>query len=212
MKLYTYWRSSAAYRVRIALNLKTVPHSLVPVNLLQGEHQSGSYSLTNPYGLVPALETDDGQVLQQSFAIIEWLEEVYPEPALLPSNALERARARGWALSIACEVHPLNNVGVTHFLRTDLGADDAAVTAWMNHWFERVFKPLEADINAAPYCLGDKVSLADVFLVPQVYNALRFGFDMSDYPRLLSVYQACNALPSFTAAAPERQADAVTAS
>jgi maleylacetoacetate isomerase len=210
MKLYTYWRSSAAYRVRIALNLKAVDCHQVAVNLLLREHKAEAYLAINPAGLVPALELDDGRCLNQSTAIIDWLDHEHPQPTLLPTDAYDRAQVLSWAYSVACEIHPLNNVGVLNYLKSELGADDAQTREWLFTWFERGFTSLEATITAAPYCFGDKITLADVFLVPMAYNALRFDYELGKlHPKLMAVYDACNQLPAFVAARPENQPDAV---
>jgi maleylacetoacetate isomerase len=209
MKLYSYWRSSAAYRVRIALQLKGLDCPQVTVNLLQGEHKAAPYLAVNPAGLVPALELDDGRCLSQSTAIIDWLDHEYPEPALLPAEAFDRAQVLSWVYTVACEIHPLNNIGILNYLKTELGADDAQTRAWLFAWFRRGFTSLEASINAAPYCCGDKVTLADVFLIPMAYNALRFDYDLGQlHPKLMAIYEACNKLPAFIAARPENQPDA----
>jgi maleylacetoacetate isomerase len=209
MKLYSYWHSSAAYRVRIALHHKGVEYELVPVNLLASEHKAEDYLRVNPVGLVPALELDDGRHLTQSTAILHWLESRYPEPALLPEDPFEQARVLGWAQTVACEIHPLNNVAVLNFLKAELSvAPDSVNTTWYYHWLERGLDALEAEIVAAPYCHGAALTLADLYLVPQLYNARRFKFDLQAYPKLLSVWDACNALPAFQDALPQNQPDA----
>lgn len=219
MTLYTYWRSSAAYRVRIALNLKSLPYDSVPKHLLRdgGEQKKADYLALNPQGLIPAL-VDDGFVIPQSLAICEYLEEIHPEPRLLPGSARDRATVRGMALAVACDVHPLNNVPIQAYLRRELGADDAAVNKWVAHWIARGFVALERWVAAcaapglAPeaqaYCHGAQVTLADVCLVPQMYNARRFGVDVAPYPRLLAICRHLEALPAFSAARPEAQPDA----
>lgn len=209
MKLYSYWRSSAAFRVRIALQLKAIEHDIVPVDLVSGEHLQTDYMKTNPQGLVPALELDDGSVILQSTAIIDYLEHAYPKPQLLPDEPLLRAKVLGWAQHIACDIHPLNNMSVMNFLHQGLDVPKAAVTStWYYHWLERGFGGLEDQIGAGPYCLGDSPGLADVYLIPQIYNARRFDYDMSQHPRLLSVWNHCQQHPAFSHAMPEQQIDA----
>jgi maleylacetoacetate isomerase len=217
LRLYTYWRSSAAYRVRIVLHLKGLPYESVPKHLLRdgGEQRKADYLALNPQGLVPAL-ADGDLVIPQSLAICEYLEEVHPTPALLPGNAAERAIVRGMALAIACDTHPLNNLPITGYLRKELGADDAAVQRWIEHWIHRGFTGLErwvasiASTSAARrhYCFGSQVTLADACLVPQMYNARRFKVDLSDYPNLVAICQHLESLPAFAAARPEAQPDA----
>ncbi len=210
MKLHSYWRSSAAYRVRIVLNLKGIECEQEAVNLLKGEHGEPVYLAVNPAGLVPTLQLDDGRCLGQSTAIIQWLEAEYPQPSLLPEDAFERARVMSWAYTVACEIHPLNNMGILNYLRAELGADDAQVRAWMYRWLDRGFSSLEAEIQAAPYCYGEAVTLADVYLVPMAYNALRFEYDLAvRHPKVAAVYEACTQLAAFKDAAPENQPDAV---
>lgn len=213
MKLYTYWRSSAAFRVRIALNLKGLEYQSVPKHLLRGggEQRASDYLALNPQGLVPALD-HDGTLVTQSLAICEYLEEIQPEPALLPGNAAERAQIRAMALAVACDIHPLNNLRVLQYLRGELGHGEEQVGHWMRHWIDRgfaAFEQLVARHSAdGRYCYGSSVTLADVFLVPQVYNARRAQLDLSPYPRLAAVVQHLEALPAFAAARPEAQSDA----
>ncbi len=211
MKLYTYFRSSAAYRVRIALNLKGVTYTSVPVNLLLGEQHSAAYLQMNPQGLVPALVLDGGEVLNQSTAIVEWLEETLPAPALLPADALQRARVRGLCNQIACDIHPLNNSGVTNYLKQDMAASPEQVAAWYGHWITRGFSSIETIVarGNGRFCFGDRPGMADCYLIPQVYNARRFNVDLSDFPALCAVTDHCNTLPAFERAAPERQVDAL---
>ncbi|NCY24909.1 MAG: maleylacetoacetate isomerase [Alphaproteobacteria bacterium] len=209
MKLYGYFRSSAAYRVRIGLNLKGLGVEHVPVNLLKGEQASPEYTAINPQQLVPAL-ADDGTILTQSLAILEYLEEKYPAPALLPADAAGRARVRALALVVACEMHPLNNVGVLRYLTQQLGASEAQKTAWYHHWLGKGFAALETMLaqGAGRFCHGDTPGLADCCLVPQVFNARRFDFDLSPYPTVLRIDDACAQLEAFQAAHPSRQSDA----
>ncbi len=212
MKLYDYFRSSAAYRVRIALNLKGVAPERAFVHLRRGAQRDAGYLDLNPEGLVPLLVTDDGAALTQSLAIIEWLEETHPSPPLLPAAPLERARVRALALAIACDIHPLNNLRVLKYLAGTLGADDAARDAWYAHWCAVGLQALEARLAREPAtgrcCHGDAPTLADVCLVPQLANARRVDLDLSPFPTLLRIEAACLALPAFAAAAPSRQPDA----
>lgn len=210
MRLYTYYRSSAAYRVRIALALKGLDHVPVPVHLVKdgGQQRQPAYLAINPQGLVPALETDDGALITQSLAIIEYLDETHPTPPLLPPDALGRAQVRAMAQVVACDIHPLNNLGVTTRLRQKHGLDDAAVTAWMHEWMGRGFAALERLVGqGGRFCQGDSPTLADLCLVPQLYNARRFGLDLTAYPRLVGIDAACRALPAFQQAAPDQQPD-----
>jgi maleylacetoacetate isomerase len=210
MKLIGYWRSSAAWRVRIGLNLKGVAVDHEFRNLRAGEHKSAAYRGLNPQGLVPSLVTDDGQALTQSLAILEWLEERYPEPALLPGGADQRAAVRSLAQVIACDIHPINNLRVLAYLR-ELGFDEAAVAKWVQHWIASGFEAAEQLVSGSsgPYCFGDQVTLADLCLVPQMYGARRFGSDLSPYPRLVAIDAALAELPAFAEAHAERQPDAV---
>lgn len=210
MKLYSYWRSSAAYRVRIALQLKAIETDYVAVNLLEAEHKSTDYLARNPAGLVPTLELDDGHCLTQSLAIIDYLDSAYPTPPLLPVEPLEKARVQSMAYTVACEIHPLNNMGVLNYLKAEYDTDQSRLNDWMYHWLDRGFSTLEAEIDAAPFAVGTAVTLADVLLVPMAYNALRFEYPLeSKHPKLYSVWLACNELPAFQAARPEAQPDAV---
>lgn len=210
MKLYSYYRSSAAYRVRIALNLKGMPYDYVPVNLLTGEQKGVAYTTRNPQGLLPALELESGETLAQSLAILEWLEESCPPPALLPHDPLLRARVRSLAYHIACDIHPLNNLSVTGYLRDHLGAGEEEVHQWYCAWVDRGFSAIEQGLaqTMGDCCFGDQPTLADVCLVPQVYNAYRFKVPMENYSNIRQVYQHCNSLEAFERAAPEAQPDA----
>lgn len=205
MKIYDYFRSSAAYRLRIALNLKGLDVDREPVNLLEGEQRARRYRQVNPQGLVPALVTEQG-VLTQSLAIIEYLDEVSPGRRLLPADPWARARQRALAQVVACDIHPLNNLRVLNRLRHELGQDEAAVGAWIAHWIGEGFAALEAMAPPAPFLGGDEPMLADVVLVPQVYNARRFHVPLDAYPRLVAVADACNALEAFARAAPDANA------
>jgi maleylacetoacetate isomerase len=213
LRLHTYWRSSAAYRVRIALALKGLEYESVPRHLLRngGEQHRPDYLATNPQGLVPALE-HDGYVVTQSLAICEYLDEVFPRPPLLPAHPRGRAAVRAMALAVACDVHPLNNLSVLRYLRGELGQGDEAVARWISHWIDRGFAGLEQLIarnsSDGRHCFGDSVTLADVFLVPQVANSRRVQLDLSPYPRLAAVVRHLESLPAFVAARPEAQPDA----
>ncbi len=213
MKLYTYFRSSAAWRVRIALNLKGIVAEQLPVHLLRngGEQKQAAYLALNPQGLVPALD-DDGHLLTQSLAIIEYLDETHPEPPLLPRDALGRARVRAIAQSIACEIHPLNNLRVLGYLSGTLGISDEQKSAWYRHWVSNGFAALEQQLShdnaSGRFCHGDTPTLADCCLVPQLFNARRFDVALSPYPTLLRIEAECAALEAFAAATPARQADA----
>jgi maleylpyruvate isomerase len=208
--LYGYSLSSASYRVRIALALKGLPVTDVPKQLRSGEQRREDYLQINPQGLVPALALDDGQVLTQSMAIIEFLDEMYPQPALLPAQPLARARVRALTQAIACDIHPLNNLRVLQYLDHNLGLDKMARETWYRHWVQLGFDALERSLSGDPaagrFCHGDAPTMADVFLVPQVFNARRFTVDMSPYPRIVGIDAACRDLPAFQSAAPERQA------
>ena len=224
MKLYTYFRSSAAWRVRNALNLTGLPYDAVPVHLVRhgGEQLQDAYRAINPSALVPSLEDDGAKdaTLTQSMAIIEYLEEMHPQVALLPASAIERARVRALAQMIACDIHPLNNLRVLRYLVRTLKVEDEAKNAWYRHWIEEGFAAFETQLalgsrgdatsNPAPgrFCHGDTPTIADCFLVPQVYNAARFDVDMTPYPRIAAIDAACAALPAFAAAHPSRQPDA----
>ncbi len=209
MRLYDYWRSSSAYRVRIALRLKGIEHGQLPVNLRQGVQRTLDYLAHNRQGLVPALEVG-GTVLTQSLAIIEWLDETHPEPPLLPPGAEARALARSLALQVACEIQPVNNLRVLQYLQKRLGLDERDVNAWYRHWIAEGFASLEQRlaVSAGTYCVGDQVTLADLCLVPQVYNARRYSCDLDPFPTIVRVDAACQKLPAFAEAKPERQPDA----
>lgn len=217
MKLYSYFRSSASYRVRIALNLKGLPYETVPVHLLKngGEQFAPAYRQLNPDALVPALiaESADGAaVLTQSLAIIEYLEEIHPEPRLLPQNALDRAYVRSIALSIACDIHPLNNLRVLKYLVRTLKVDEDSKNAWYRHWCEQGLAAIETtlakDKRVGKFCYGDTPTLADCCLVPQVANAQRLNCDLSQMPTIMRINEACVALDAFANAAPAKQPDA----
>ena len=213
MRLYDYFRSSAAYRVRIALNLKgIVPDERTHVHLRMGSQRAQDYLALNPQGLVPALALDDGHVLTQSLAIVEYLDETRPEPPLLPHDPVARARVRAIALQIACDIHPLDNLRVLNYLIGTMGVSREQKDGWYRYWidvgFEALEKMLAADAATGRFCHGDTPTLADICLVPQMANARRFSIDLSPYPTLMRIESACNALPAFAAAAPARQPDA----
>jgi maleylacetoacetate isomerase len=213
MKLYSFWRSSAAYRVRIALNLKGLDHEIISKRLRQGEHRTSDYLDMNPQGLVPSL--DDGSVvLSQSLAIIEYLEERFPSPRLLPADPVSRAQVRSMAQNIACDIHPLNNLRVLNFLRDGMHLDKAAVDKWYEHWIAEGFRGLEVlaarHTGDGKHCFGSEVTMADVYLVPQMYNARRFSCDVTPYPTLRAIAAFLEALPAFAAARPEAQPDVDT--
>jgi len=209
LKLHGYFRSSAAYRVRIALNLKGLSAEHLPHHLRKGEQSAPRYLALNPQGLVPTLEDDSGAVLTQSLAIVEWLDETHPAPPLLPMDALERAKARAFALAIACDIHPVQNLKVLARLR-QLGLPEEQVTewaAWANREGLAACEKLIAN-EPGPFCFGEVPTIADVCLVPQLANARRFGVDVSAFPRLLAAEAAARAMPAFADAAPDRQPDA----
>ena len=212
MKLYDYFRSSAAYRVRIALNLKGLDYQPIAVNLRDQDHHAPDYRRINAQQLVPALVLDDGQVLTQSLAICEYLDERHPKPPLLPVDAIGRARVRALAQIIACEMHPLNNLRVLNYLTGPMGLDEDAKLSWYRHWIAQGFSSFEGmlvDQNTGAFCHGDTPTLADVCLVPQVFNARRFDCDLAAYPTVLRIAEACDALAAFQKAHPSRQPDAV---
>ncbi len=212
IKLYSYWRSSAAYRVRIALNLKELNYDIIPVSLAPGvsEHKGEEYLSRNPQGLVPFLE--DGDVaIGQSMAILEYLEEVYTDKPLLPDGTGAAARIRSFCNSIACDIHPLNNLRVMTYLKSEMGQQDDAVQRWYAHWIEEGFRSAETFMNEesdGKFVYGDEPTLADAVLVPQVYNARRFDVPLEDFPRIVEVDAHCNTLQAFIDARPENQPDA----
>ena len=213
MKLHNFFRSSASWRVRIALNLKGLTYEYVSVHLRRngGEQFAPEFRALNPHALVPVLD-DNGERLTQSLAIIEYLDEVHPDPPLLPKGVTDRARVRALALDIACDLHPLNNLRVLNYLTKTLGASDEAKAAWYQHWVALGLEALEAQLasshHTGQFCHGNAPTLADCCLVPQLYQARRFECDLSGYPTLLAIEQNCSGLPAFQAAAPERQPDA----
>lgn len=212
MRFYGYFRSSAAYRCRIAFNLKGVTPEFVPVHLRKGEQRGEAFLARNPQGLVPAVELDGGQILSQSLAIIEWLDETVPAPPLLPQAPTERAHVRALALSIACDIHPLQNLRVLNHLKAELKLDQAACDRWCRHWIEGGLAAYEATLSrsgtAGAFSFGDAPTLADICLLPQLFSADRFGADVSALPTLARIRASCDAHPAFAAAHPSRQPDA----
>jgi len=215
IKLYDYFRSSASFRVRIALNLKGLTYEQLSVHLVKdgGQHLQTAYEAINPQQLVPCLiDADQKTALSQSLAIIEYLEEQYPDPALLPHERLLRAAVRAFAQHIACEIHPLNNLRVLNYLTNTLEITKEQKKAWYHYWLREGFKGIEIQLginkNKGPFCFGDTPTLADICLVPQVYNAQRFEFPLADYPLIQAVNAACLKVPAFSDALPEKQPDA----
>jgi len=207
MILHDYWRSSAAYRVRIGLNLKGLDFDSVSHDLRTGEQALPSYRKLAPQGLVPAIE-QEGQVLTQSLAILEWLDETYPEPAFLPPDPVGRARVRARAYTVAMDIHPVNNLRILKALKADFGAEQPAIDAWVRRWIGDGFVALEAMAGKGAYLSGDTPGLADICLVPQWYNAERFALDTAPYPRLAAIVATATAHPAFAAAHPSRHPDA----
>ncbi len=210
MKLFTYFRSSAAYRVRIALNLKGLPYEMEAAHLTRdgGRQYSPEFRALNPQMRVPVLQLSSGDVLTQSLAIIEYLDEIQPEPALLPADALARAHVRAIAQIVACDIHPLNNLVVLQYLKGPLKHDQAAVDTWYRHWVVKGFDAVEAMLKPGPYACGAHVTLADICLIPQIYNARRFKVALDAYPKIAAVEAACLKLAAFDKARPENQPDA----
>ncbi|HEX9433252.1 MAG TPA: maleylacetoacetate isomerase [Burkholderiales bacterium] len=211
MKLYTYFRSSAAFRVRIALNLKGLTYQPVFVHLAKGEHRQPDYAKVNPQALLPTLELDDGTRLTQSLAIIEWLDEKHPTPALLPKEALARARVRALAYLVASEIHPLNNLRVLQHLKRALGQTQEQIDNWYRHWIADGLAKLEAELarpGPGKFCHGDAPSLADCCLVPQIFNAKRYNSELATYPKTMRVFENCMQLEAFDRAQPAKQPDA----
>ena len=209
MKLYSYFRSSAAYRARIALNLKGITYEMASVNLTKGcgQQHAAEFRAVNPQRRVPALALDNGDVLIQSLAIIEYLDEVFPAPPLLPADPVARAHVRALAQVIACDIHPLNNTSPLFYLKNTLKHDQDAINAWYAHWVTVGFEAVEALLRPGPYSFGDKVTLADVCLVPQVANARRFNVPLDKFPKIVAADAACLKLPAFYKARPENQPD-----
>ncbi len=211
MKLYTFFRSSASFRVRIALNYKGLAYEHAGVNLPKAEHAQAGFKAVNPQGLVPALE-DGGRVLAQSLAIIEYLDEVHPGPRLLPADPLDRHYVRAFSQIVACEIHPLNNLRTLKYVRKTYGLDDAGVNAWYAHWIAEGFEMMESFLarerRHGKYCFRDQVSMADCCLVPQVFNAQRYQCDLSPYPAVMRLHEECMKLEAFIRAEPSVQPDA----
>jgi maleylacetoacetate isomerase len=211
VKLYTYFRSSASFRVRIALNLKGITYEPSFVHLPKGEHRAATYSKVNPQALTPTLELDDGEQLAQSLAIIEYLDEVHPKPPLMPKDAKGRARVRSLSLLIACEIHPLNNLRTLQHLKRALGQSEDQVNAWYRHWVADGLAKFEADVGrggAGKFCHGDSPTMADCCLVPQIFNAKRYQCDLAPYPVTMRVFDECMKLEAFDRAQPSKQPDA----
>jgi maleylpyruvate isomerase len=213
--LYSFFRSSAAYRVRIALNLKGLHYDTIGIHLQKegGLNRKPDYQAINPQMRVPALKLDSGEILTQSLAIIDFLEELHPQPPLLPHNPIERAKVRALALAIACDIHPLNNLGPLRYLKNELAQDQVKIDAWYHHWILEGFAAIEAMITPellqpGPYCFGRDVTLADICLVPQVANARRLKVPLDQFPKIVACDVACAKLPAFGAARPENQPDA----
>lgn len=210
LKLYSFFRSSASWRVRICLALKGIHYEVIPINLRDTAKDLPEYRALNPQGFVPTLVTEEG-AMSQSLPIVEYLETMYPEPPLLPRNPSARATVQAMAAIIACDIHPLNNLRVLNYLRKTLGHDEAQITAWYQHWVHEGLQALESMVAAhgGLYCFGDRVSLADICLVPQFYNARRFAVDVARYPALLAIDSRLQSLPAFANSAPEMQIDAI---
>ena len=210
MKLYTYFRSSAAFRVRIALNLKGIAYEPLFVHLAKGEHRAAPYAKVNPQALLPTLELDDGTRLNQSLAIIEYLDETHPQKPLVPKDAQERARVRSLSYLIASEIHPLNNLRVLQHLKRALGQSEDQVNAWYRHWIADGLTKLEAELasNKGKFCHGEAPTMADCCLVPQIFNARRYQSDLGAYPQTMRVFEACMQLEAFDRAQPSKQPDA----
>jgi maleylacetoacetate isomerase len=209
VKLYSYFRSSAAYRVRIALNLKGIAYETAPIHLVKegGHNRRPEFRAINPQMRLPVLVTPQGHVLIQSLAIIEYLEEIQPEPALLPKDPIARAKTRALAELIACDIHPLNNIGPLRYLKNELGQEQSAIDTWYRHWVTAGFEPLETLMGPGPYVCGEQVTVADLCLVPQVYNARRLKVPLDKFPKIVAADAACQALPAFDRARPENQPD-----
>ncbi len=210
MKLYSYWRSTAAYRVRIALNIKQLDCEIVPVHLVKdgGEHLQKDYQSINPQSLVPALETNNGEILTQSLAIIDYLDEAYPEHSIYPQEPIQKALAKAMALSIACDIHPLNNLRVLKYLKGEEWQKEQ-VDKWYAHWIHEGFSAIEKQLekSTGQFCFGDAITVADIFLVAQVYNANRFNVPLNTYPLIVKINDNCLKLQAFIDALPGNQKD-----
>ena len=205
MKLYNYFRSSASFRVRIALELKGLTYEYLPVHLVKGEHRQAAYGAVSPSALVPTLETDGGDRLEQSLAIIEYLDELHPEPRLLPADPIGRAKVRALAQLIACEIHPLNNLRVLKYLVNQFKVDEEGKTAWYRHWVREGLEIFERELAQLPpstYCFGETPTLADCCLVPQIFNGKRFNTNFDGLTRTMAAFDACMKLPAFQKAQP----------
>jgi maleylacetoacetate isomerase len=210
MKLYSYYRSSAAYRVRIALNLKGIAYESIPIHLVRdgGVNRKPEFRAINPQMRVPVLALPSGELLIQSVAIIDYLDETHPEPALLPKDPIARAHARGLAQIVACDIHPLNNVGPLRYLKREMNQEQSAIDAWYHHWVLEGFEAYEALAKPGPYSCGSAVTIADLCLIPQIYNARRLKVPLDKFPKITAIEAACLALPAFERAKPENQPDA----
>ena len=210
MQLYSFFRSSAAYRVRIALNLKGMHYDTVAIHLQKegGLNRRADYKAVNPQMRIPALRLDSGEVLIQSLAIVEYLDEIHPQPPFLPRDPIERANVRALSQIIACDIHPLNNVGPLHYLKNEFGQDQAKIDAWYHHWIVEGFAAIEPMIKAGPYAFGPDITLADICIVPQLANARRFKVPLDGFPKIVAIDAACSAHAAFAAARPENQPDA----
>ena len=211
-KLYNYFRSSTSVRIRVALNIKGIEYEYIPLHLRKNEHKSEEYLKINPFGLVPTLKFPSGIQLFQSLAILEYLEEIYPNPSIMPINSIHKAKVRALAYSIALEIHPLNNLQTLNYLRSNFGAEDSNVIDWFSNWVHKVFLPLEKILNqdkdSGLYCFGDIPTIADICLFSQVVNNARFDIDMTSYPRINAIYKQCLSEENFVKALPKNQPDA----
>jgi maleylpyruvate isomerase len=210
VQLYSYFRSSAAYRVRIALNLKGIPYDTVPIHLQKegGINRKPEFRAINPHMRLPALRLDSGDLLIQSLAIIDYLDDIHPQPALLPQDPIVKAKVRAIAQVIACDIHPLNNIGPLRYLKNVMGQDQSKIDAWYHHWVHDGFQAVEEMISPGPYTFGSEITLADICLVPQVYNARRLKTPLDKYPKIVAIDAACNKFAAFDKARPESQPDA----
>jgi maleylpyruvate isomerase len=210
VQLYSYFRSSAAYRVRIALNLKGIPYDTVPIHLQKegGINRKPEFRAINPHMRLPALRLDSGDILIQSLAIIDYLDDIHPQPPLLPQDPIAKAKVRAIAQVIACDIHPLNNIGPLRYLKNVLGQDQSKIDAWYHHWIHDGFQAVEEMISPGPYTFGSEITLADICLVPQVYNARRLKTPLDKYPKIVAIDAACNKFAAFDKARPESQPDA----